>query len=261
MRDPCWMPSAASRALPRARDQRGVARAAALQAADAVPRLAPRVQRPARRRTLPATASRSPTRRSTRCRSCASAGSPGRSREEMGVAREGLELGGWGGLGTMPSRPNARSRASGVAGRRAIPRSIASGSVHGTDAVTGLASRGPRAADRSRVAAAPRPFPRVARRLPHPLISKSVRCSILSLHRDSWTSPRGWISRACASGQSSGHALAGETTESHFLAGPPFDAEGHHLARWRPDALARSANEARTLLLPGEMGQRSKAMA
>ena len=58
-----------------------------------------------------------------------------------------------------------------------------------------------------------------------------------------------------------GYALAGYTTQAHFLAGLSIDAEMHRLAAADPTRFARLANEARTLLLPGEMGERFKAMA
>ena len=58
-----------------------------------------------------------------------------------------------------------------------------------------------------------------------------------------------------------GYRLAGFTTQAHFLAGLSIDREMHHLAAEDPHRFARLANEARALVLPGEMGERFKAMA
>jgi SAM-dependent MidA family methyltransferase len=58
-----------------------------------------------------------------------------------------------------------------------------------------------------------------------------------------------------------GYALAGYTTQAHFLAGLSIDSEMQHLAADNPGRFARLANEARSLMLPGEMGERFKAMA
>ncbi len=72
-----------------------------------------------------------------------------------------------------------------------------------------------------------------------------------------------WVdfTRLAQAGRACGYALAGYTTQAHFLAGLSIDAEMHHLAAGDPTRFARLANEARTLLLPGEMGERFKAMA
>jgi SAM-dependent MidA family methyltransferase len=72
-----------------------------------------------------------------------------------------------------------------------------------------------------------------------------------------------WVdfTRLAQASTACGYALAGYTTQSHFLAGLAIDAEMHHLAGEDPVRFARLANEARTLLLPGEMGERFKAMA
>jgi SAM-dependent MidA family methyltransferase len=72
-----------------------------------------------------------------------------------------------------------------------------------------------------------------------------------------------WVdfTRLAQASTACGYALAGYTTQAHFLAGLSIDAEMHHLAAADPTRFARLANEARTLLLPGEMGERFKAMA
>jgi SAM-dependent MidA family methyltransferase len=72
-----------------------------------------------------------------------------------------------------------------------------------------------------------------------------------------------WVdfTRLAQASTACGYALAGYTTQSHFLAGLAIDVEMHHLAGEDPVRFARLANEARTLLLPGEMGERFKAMA
>jgi len=55
--------------------------------------------------------------------------------------------------------------------------------------------------------------------------------------------------------------LAGFTTQAFFLAGMHIDAEMHAFAGGDANRFARLANEARQLMLPGEMGERFKAMA
>jgi SAM-dependent MidA family methyltransferase len=72
-----------------------------------------------------------------------------------------------------------------------------------------------------------------------------------------------WVdfTRLAQASAACGYALAGYTTQAHFLAGLAIDGEMHHLAGADPSRFARLANEARTLLLPGEMGERFKAMA
>jgi SAM-dependent MidA family methyltransferase len=55
--------------------------------------------------------------------------------------------------------------------------------------------------------------------------------------------------------------LAGFTTQAFFLAGMHIDAEMHANARGDANRFARLANQARQLMLPGEMGERFKAMA
>jgi SAM-dependent MidA family methyltransferase len=58
-----------------------------------------------------------------------------------------------------------------------------------------------------------------------------------------------------------GCELAGFTTQAFFLAGMHIDAEMHANARGDANRFARLANQARQLMLPGEMGERFKAMA
>jgi SAM-dependent MidA family methyltransferase len=58
-----------------------------------------------------------------------------------------------------------------------------------------------------------------------------------------------------------GYALAGFTTQAHFLAGLGIDRQMQRLASGEARAGARLAAEARRLLMPGEMGERFKAMA
>ena len=55
--------------------------------------------------------------------------------------------------------------------------------------------------------------------------------------------------------------LAGFTTQAYFLAGLGIDREMRSLAGSDEHRHARLANEARQLMLPGEMGERFKAMA
>jgi len=72
-----------------------------------------------------------------------------------------------------------------------------------------------------------------------------------------------WVdfTRLAQASAACGYSLGGYTTQAHFLAGLAIDAEMQHLAADDPTRLARLASEARTLLLPGEMGERFKAMA
>ncbi|HME37806.1 MAG TPA: SAM-dependent methyltransferase [Steroidobacteraceae bacterium] len=58
-----------------------------------------------------------------------------------------------------------------------------------------------------------------------------------------------------------GFAVAGFTTQSHFLAGLRVDEEMQALAGADAGRFARLASQARQLMLPGEMGERFKAMA
>lgn len=55
--------------------------------------------------------------------------------------------------------------------------------------------------------------------------------------------------------------LAGFTTQAFLLAGLGIDREMHDMARGGEQAFAQLAREARQLMMPGEMGERFKAMA
>jgi SAM-dependent MidA family methyltransferase len=72
-----------------------------------------------------------------------------------------------------------------------------------------------------------------------------------------------WVdfTRVAQASAACGYALAGYTTQAHFLAALAIYEEMQHLAAADPARFARLASEARTLLLPGEMGERFKAMA
>jgi SAM-dependent MidA family methyltransferase len=61
--------------------------------------------------------------------------------------------------------------------------------------------------------------------------------------------------------RSAGFELAGFATQGYFLAGLGADREMQLLAGGRPEQFTRLANQARQLMLPGEMGERFKAMA
>ena len=61
--------------------------------------------------------------------------------------------------------------------------------------------------------------------------------------------------------RSAGWQLAGFTTQAHFLAGLHIEREMQALAGNDANGFARLANEARRLMLPGEMGERFKIMA
>jgi SAM-dependent MidA family methyltransferase len=61
--------------------------------------------------------------------------------------------------------------------------------------------------------------------------------------------------------RAAGFTLQGFTTQSYFLAGLKVDHEMHVIAGDDANQFARLANQARRLMLPGEMGERFKAMA
>jgi SAM-dependent MidA family methyltransferase len=61
--------------------------------------------------------------------------------------------------------------------------------------------------------------------------------------------------------QRSGLDVAGFTTQAHFLAGSKIDEEMRRAAGDDENTFARLANQARQLMMPGEMGERFKAMA
>jgi len=60
--------------------------------------------------------------------------------------------------------------------------------------------------------------------------------------------------------RAAGFALEGFTTQSHFLAGLGIDREMRAIAGDDANQHARLANQARQLMLPGEMGERFKVM-
>jgi SAM-dependent MidA family methyltransferase len=62
-------------------------------------------------------------------------------------------------------------------------------------------------------------------------------------------------------GDAAGFDVAGYTTQAYFLAGTGIDAHLRELAGADPLQAARLANEARRLMMPGEMGERFKVMA
>jgi SAM-dependent MidA family methyltransferase len=61
--------------------------------------------------------------------------------------------------------------------------------------------------------------------------------------------------------RAAGFTLGGFTTQSYFLAGLKVDQEMQLMAGGDANRFARLANQARQLMLPGEMGERFKAMA
>jgi SAM-dependent MidA family methyltransferase len=61
--------------------------------------------------------------------------------------------------------------------------------------------------------------------------------------------------------RAAGFTLGGFTTQSYFLAGLQVDQEMQLMAGDDANRFARLANQARQLMLPGEMGERFKAMA
>ena len=61
--------------------------------------------------------------------------------------------------------------------------------------------------------------------------------------------------------RAAGFTLGGFTTQSYFLAGLKVDQEMQVMAGDDANRFARLANQARQLMLPGEMGERFKAMA
>jgi SAM-dependent MidA family methyltransferase len=66
------------------------------------------------------------------------------------------------------------------------------------------------------------------------------------------------LAEACSA---AGCELAGFTTQAYFLAGLGIDREMHSAAAENENQFARLANQARQLMLPGEMGERFKVMA
>jgi SAM-dependent MidA family methyltransferase len=72
-----------------------------------------------------------------------------------------------------------------------------------------------------------------------------------------------WVdfTRVAEASSESGFELAGFTTQAHFLAGLKIDQEMQLAAGGDENQFARYANQARQLMMPGEMGERFKAMA
>ena len=72
-----------------------------------------------------------------------------------------------------------------------------------------------------------------------------------------------WVdfTRVAEASSQSGFELAGFTTQAHFLAGLRIDQEMQLAAGGDANHFARLANQARQLMMPGEMGERFKAMA
>jgi SAM-dependent MidA family methyltransferase len=72
-----------------------------------------------------------------------------------------------------------------------------------------------------------------------------------------------WVdfTRVAEASRESGFELAGFTTQAHFLAGLKIDEEMRFAAGDDENRFARLANQARQLMMPGEMGERFKAMA
>jgi SAM-dependent MidA family methyltransferase len=72
-----------------------------------------------------------------------------------------------------------------------------------------------------------------------------------------------WVdfTRVAEASREAGFELAGFTTQAHFLAGLGIDQEMRLAAGGDENLFARLANQARQLMMPGEMGERFKAMA
>jgi SAM-dependent MidA family methyltransferase len=72
-----------------------------------------------------------------------------------------------------------------------------------------------------------------------------------------------WVdfTRVAEASEEAGFELAGFTTQAHFLAGLQIDQEMRLAAGSDENCFARLANQARQLMMPGEMGERFKAMA
>jgi SAM-dependent MidA family methyltransferase len=72
-----------------------------------------------------------------------------------------------------------------------------------------------------------------------------------------------WVdfTRVAEASREGGFELAGFTTQAHFLAGLDIDQEMRLAAGGDENHFARLANQARQLMMPGEMGERFKAMA
>ncbi len=72
-----------------------------------------------------------------------------------------------------------------------------------------------------------------------------------------------WVdfTRVAEASSEGGFELAGFTTQAHFLAGLKIEQEMRLAAGGDENCFARLANQARQLMMPGEMGERFKAMA
>jgi SAM-dependent MidA family methyltransferase len=72
-----------------------------------------------------------------------------------------------------------------------------------------------------------------------------------------------WVdfTRVAEASREAAFELAGFTTQAHFLAGLKIDQEMQLAAAGDANHFARLANQARQLMMPGEMGERFKAMA
>ena len=72
-----------------------------------------------------------------------------------------------------------------------------------------------------------------------------------------------WVdfTRVAEASRGAGFELAGFTTQAHFLAALQIDGEMRLAAGGDENHFARLANQARQLVMPGEMGERFKAMA
>jgi SAM-dependent MidA family methyltransferase len=72
-----------------------------------------------------------------------------------------------------------------------------------------------------------------------------------------------WVdfTRVAEASREGSFELAGFTTQAHFLAGLGIDQEMRLAAGGNENHFARLANQARQLMMPGEMGERFKAMA
>ena len=72
-----------------------------------------------------------------------------------------------------------------------------------------------------------------------------------------------WVdfTRVAEASREAGFELAGFTTQAHFLAGLKIEQEMRLAAGGDENCFARLANQARQLMMPGEMGERFKAMA
>ncbi len=89
------------------------------------------------------------------------------------------------------------------------------------------------------------------------------RIELDALRRPGLQDITAWVdfSALAEAGCASGFEVAGFTTQTHFLTGAGLEQEMGDLAAEDPAGAPRLGNEARQLVLPGEMGERFKAMA